>query len=44
MDSAIAAEDLATLRPGLVYVAFSAYGHTGPWRERRGYDSLVQTA
>ena len=32
------------LRPGLVYVAFSAYGHTGPWRERRGYDSLVQTA
>jgi crotonobetainyl-CoA:carnitine CoA-transferase CaiB-like acyl-CoA transferase len=37
-------EDLVALRPGLVYVAFSAYGHRGPWRERRGYDSLVQTA
>jgi crotonobetainyl-CoA:carnitine CoA-transferase CaiB-like acyl-CoA transferase len=37
-------EELTARRPGLVYVSFSAYGHTGPWRERRGYDSLVQTA
>ena len=37
-------EELTAWRPGLVYVSFSAYGHTGPWRERRGYDSLVQTA
>ena len=37
-------DELTALRPGLVYVSFSAYGHTGPWRERRGYDSLVQTA
>ena len=22
----------------------SAYGHTGPWRDRRGFDSLVQMA
>ena len=36
--------ELTARRPGLVYVSFSAYGHTGPWRERRGYDSLVQTA
>jgi hypothetical protein len=25
-------------------VTLSAYGHVGPWAERRGYDSLVQTA
>ena len=37
-------EALAALRPGLVYASLSAYGHVGPWAERRGYDSLVQTA
>jgi len=31
-----------TLRPGLVDVCLDAYGWTGPWRERRGFDSLVQ--
>jgi crotonobetainyl-CoA:carnitine CoA-transferase CaiB-like acyl-CoA transferase len=36
--------DAARLRPGLVYVSLSAYGHTGPWAGRRGFDSLVQTA
>ena len=30
------------LRPGLVTVAIDAYGWTGPWRGRRGFDSLVQ--
>jgi crotonobetainyl-CoA:carnitine CoA-transferase CaiB-like acyl-CoA transferase len=30
------------LRPGLVDVALDAYGWTGPWRGRRGFDSLVQ--
>jgi CoA-transferase family III len=25
-------------------VSLSAYGHVGPWAERRGFDSLVQTA
>jgi crotonobetainyl-CoA:carnitine CoA-transferase CaiB-like acyl-CoA transferase len=34
---------LALLRPGLVYVTLSAYGHRGPWRDRRGFDSLVQS-
>ena len=38
------AEAAAQLRPGLVYVSLSAYGHTGPWADRRGFDSLVQTA
>jgi hypothetical protein len=30
------------LRPGLVDISLDAYGWTGPWRERRGFDSLVQ--
>ena len=37
--------DTATIRrlnPGLVEVSLDAYGFTGPWRERRGFDSLVQ--
>lgn len=34
----------AALRPGLVYVSLSAYGRRGPWADRRGFDSLVQTA
>ena len=29
-------------RPGLVDVCLDAYGWTGPWRHRRGFDSLVQ--
>src|SRR6266550_1988805 len=39
-----APEDAATISPGIVYVSLSAYGHVGPWAERRGFDSLVQTA
>jgi crotonobetainyl-CoA:carnitine CoA-transferase CaiB-like acyl-CoA transferase len=34
----------ARIRPGIVYVSLSAYGHVGPWAERRGFDSLTQTA
>ena len=37
-------EDAARISPGIVYVTLSAYGHAGPWTERRGFDSLVQTA
>src|SRR5262249_15183578 len=36
-------EELATLRPGLVYVSLSAFGHAGPWSGRRGFDTVVQT-
>ena len=35
---------LAALRPGIVCASLSAYGHTGPWAGRRGFDSLTQTA
>jgi hypothetical protein len=30
------------IRPGLIDVSLDAYGFTGPWRHRRGFDSLVQ--
>lgn len=36
-------EEAARINPGIVYVTLSAYGHAGPWGERRGFDSLVQT-
>jgi crotonobetainyl-CoA:carnitine CoA-transferase CaiB-like acyl-CoA transferase len=38
-----APDDLAGLRPGIVAVDLSAWGDTGPWRHRRGFDSIVQT-
>ena len=34
----------ARIKPGIIYVTLSAYGHTGPWANRRGFDSLVQNA
>jgi crotonobetainyl-CoA:carnitine CoA-transferase CaiB-like acyl-CoA transferase len=37
-------QDAAKINPGIVYVSLSAYGHAGPWAERRGFDSLVQTS
>ena len=37
-------QDLATLRPGIVCVSLSAWGNTGPWCDRRGYDTVVQSA
>ena len=36
-------KDLAELRPGIVYVSLSAFGRVGPWAERRGFDTVVQT-
>lgn len=36
--------DLARRYPGIVVASLSAYGETGPWADRRGFDSLVQTA
>jgi crotonobetainyl-CoA:carnitine CoA-transferase CaiB-like acyl-CoA transferase len=33
---------LRTGSPGLVIAQLDAYGWTGPWRARRGFDSLVQ--
>jgi hypothetical protein len=38
------AQALAQRHPGIVVAELSAYGSTGPWAQRRGFDSLVQTA
>ena len=32
------AEQAARISPGIVYVSLSAYGHAGPWAERRGFE------
>ena len=42
-DRGLSPEELAALRPGLVYVSLSAFGRTGPWAGRRGFDTVVQT-
>src|SRR3981189_879770 len=39
-----APQDAARISPGIIFVSLSAYGHAGPWAERRGFDSLGQTA
>ncbi|MGN6271535.1 MAG: CoA transferase [Protaetiibacter sp.] len=38
----LGAEVRRATRPGLVDVSLDAYGFTGPWAGRRGFDSLVQ--
>ena len=34
---------LAAARPGIVCASLSAYGGVGPWADRRGYDTLIQS-
>ena len=36
------AQNRRRIRPGLIDVSLNAYGWSGPWRNRRGFDSLVQ--
>src|SRR5207245_10766606 len=38
----LAADALAERHPGLVIVYVDAWGHTGPWATRHGFDSVVQ--
>jgi crotonobetainyl-CoA:carnitine CoA-transferase CaiB-like acyl-CoA transferase len=33
---------LQDLRPGLIYCSITGYGHTGPYKERPGYDFIAQ--
>jgi crotonobetainyl-CoA:carnitine CoA-transferase CaiB-like acyl-CoA transferase len=35
-------EEVSEDRPGVVSVAISAFGSEGPWRGRRGFDSVVE--
>lgn len=37
-------DELLARRPGLVVVRLDAWGWTGPWADRRGFDSIVQAA
>lgn len=35
-------EEVARLRPGIVYVSENAFGHEGPWARRPGWEQLAQ--
>lgn len=37
-----APEDLARIRPGIIYVSVNAWGHEGPWAGNRGFDPESQ--
>jgi len=36
-------EVMQQIRPGLIYCAVTGYGHTGPYKDRPGYDLLAQS-
>ena len=38
----LAYEDLKKLNPGLIYCSVTGFGQTGPYRERPGYDFMIQ--
>jgi crotonobetainyl-CoA:carnitine CoA-transferase CaiB-like acyl-CoA transferase len=35
-------QDLRKINAGLIYCSVTGFGHTGPWRERPGYDFMIQ--
>ena len=35
-------DDLKTIHPRLIYCSVTGFGHTGPYRERPGYDFMIQ--
>lgn len=37
-------EQVAKLRPGIVYLSLDCYGWTGPWASRPGWEQLAQVA
>jgi crotonobetainyl-CoA:carnitine CoA-transferase CaiB-like acyl-CoA transferase len=37
-------EELAKIRPGIIYVSISAYGHGGPFSNRGGWEQVAQCA
>lgn len=43
-DKGLGVEDVVKAKPGIVYASLCAYGWEGPWKNRRGFDSLTQTA
>ena len=41
-DMGLGYADLSTKHPRLIYTSISGFGHTGPLRERAGYDAVLQ--
>ncbi|KAI3539666.1 hypothetical protein CABS01_06262 [Colletotrichum abscissum] len=39
----LSSEELVKINPSIIIANMSAFGPQGPWSNRRGYDSLVQT-
>ncbi len=35
-------DELGKANPRLIYCSLTGFGHTGPWRERPGYDFMIQ--
>src|SRR5256712_4525877 len=35
-------DTLRQANPGLIYCSLTGFGHSGPWRERPGYDFMIQ--
>jgi crotonobetainyl-CoA:carnitine CoA-transferase CaiB-like acyl-CoA transferase len=42
IDALVSQEERRSINPDLVEVAIRAYGWTGPWQMRRGFDTVVQ--
>lgn len=40
--AALGVDEAAAVRPGLLCASVNAWGPTGPWASRRGFDSIVQ--
>lgn len=39
----LTADELCARHPGLIYVHVNAFGFTGPWAERKGFEQLAQS-
>jgi hypothetical protein len=37
-------QEVAKIRPGIVYVSVNCYGHSGPWSDRPGFEPLAGAA
>jgi crotonobetainyl-CoA:carnitine CoA-transferase CaiB-like acyl-CoA transferase len=43
-DLGLSYETLRELNPGIIFASISGFGQTGPWRNRRSFDSVAQAA